>query len=132
MRLDNKQAPGFRLEFVDALVSEVDLPELNRSANKEAVMTVRIIPEMTRPAPAEGSAKPGVYVSTLPKAWNGSDFRLRISGLEKDCAHVTHVDLLKLKQGVKAVPAGASRYSAMEPTKIKYPALVVTLPELPH
>jgi hypothetical protein len=128
--LDRKQKPIARLEFKEALVTSLVLPGLDRSANKEAFLTVSISPEMTTPTKAEASAKLGVYVSTLQKAWNVGSFRLRIDGLETDCARVTHVGSLKLGQKITTFDVGDSRNPTKEPTTTEYPNLFVRLPEM--
>jgi len=127
--LDTKQAPSARLEFMHALISSLVLPELDAAGNKAAYMTVGITPEITRPTETEKSATLGVYVSKLPKAWNISDFRLKIDGLEKECAHVKHIDSLKLGQKIVTDARGESREYTKEPTSTEYPDLVISLPE---
>ena len=128
--LDQRQAPTARLEFMHALVSSLILPKLDKSANEAAFMTVKISPEVTRSTGAEASAKPGVYISSLPKAWNISDFRLRIDGLETDCAHVTKIDSLSLGQKVAEDYIGASRDAQKEAGSLEYSDLVIRLPEM--
>ena len=93
-------------------------------------MTVKISPELTRSTGAEASAKPGVYISSLPKAWNISDFRLRVDGLETDCAHVTQIDSLSLGQKVAEDYIGDSREAQKEATSLEYPDVVIRLPEM--
>ncbi len=112
-----------------ALVTALVLPELDASTKKAAVMIVSIRPEITRSAAAEGSAKPGVYVSTLPRAWNISDFRLKIDGLENECRHVTHIDSLKLGQKIALDAIGESRDYSQEGGALEYSDLVIRLPE---
>ena len=130
VQLDGKHTPVGRLEFMSALVTALVLPELDASTKKAAVMTVSIRPEMTRSAAAERSAKPGVYISTLPKAWNISDFRLKIDGLENECRHVTHIDSLKLGQKIVLDAIGESRDYSQEGGALEYSDLVIRLPEL--
>lgn len=128
--LDNKQAPTARLEFREALVKSLVLPELEKSANKEAFMTVSISPEMTQLSKPDAKVELGVYVSNLPKVWNIGNFRIKIDGLETECSHITRVNSLKLGQSIKDFHTGEDRYPQKEPTKMEYSNIVVRLPEM--
>jgi phage tail-like protein len=127
--LDQKQAPSARLDFANALVTSLALPELDRSANKAAYLKLVISPEHTRSI-TDPNAKPGVYSSALPKAWNISDFRLTIYGLENDCKRVTHIDSLILGRKLMDSSFGESRSSGKEATSTEYPNLEVRLPDM--
>lgn len=130
LALDYNQVPTARLDFRDALVTSLVLPELERGANSEAYLTVKISPEQTLRKDPDPNTKIGVYASSLQKAWNIGSFRLRIAGLEADCAQVTRINSLNLKQGIQSLEVGQSRFSQKEPTKVEYSNLVVTLPEM--
>ena len=93
-------------------------------------MTVVLSPEFTRSTAAEASAELGVYISALPRAWNISDFRLWIDGLEADCAHVTHIGSLSLREKISRVLTGDSRDVRKEPTGREYSNLVFQLPNM--
>lgn len=126
--LDNSQAPTARLEFMHSLVKSVFLPQLNHSRNAAAYMKVSISPESTRSAEASRSEKPGVYAAALPKAWNISDFRIKIQGLDSDCAHVTQVGALSLGQKIAEDDWGEKRDSRKEPGRTEYSDLILALP----
>ncbi len=104
--LDTHSKPISRLEFYDALVASLELPELNKS-RKDAVMTVSIKPEITKFERATGTQKLGVYTSALAKTWHVNGFRLAIDGI--DCKHVTRVGPLKIGVTVKIAAPDASR-----------------------
>jgi phage tail-like protein len=126
--LDYSQAPRARLEFIHSMIKSVSLPQLNHSRNGAAYMEVAISPEFTRTGEAGRSEKPGVYAAALPKAWNISDFRIKIQGLDSDCAHVTQVDGLRLGQTFIEDTSGGWSYSTKEPGRTKYPNLRLRLP----
>jgi hypothetical protein len=128
--LDNKQKPTARLQFGQALVTSLVLPELDRSTGEAAYMTVGVSPEFTRSTAAEAGAELGVYISALPRAWNISDFRLWIDGLEADCAHVTHIGSLSLREKTVYDPSGESRELRQAPTGREYSNLVFRLPNM--
>lgn len=118
--LDSKNAPAARLEFHNALINSVGFPRLSAGSKENAYLTISISPEVTRSTSVDLSQKPGVYVSALPKAWYISDFRLKIDGLESECAHAQSIGPLKL--GKKIVydegpeERGTSDYSDLEVT----------------
>ena len=126
--LDQKQAPIARLEFRNALVKSLVVPELDHSGHAAAVMAVSISPEGTRSTEVGLSQGLGVYASALPKAWNISDFRIRIDGLEADCTHVTRVGWLNLGQNLAEFDLGEMRSAEKEPTSLQYSDLIVRLP----
>lgn len=126
--LDNNQKPIGRLEFGEALVKSLVLPALERSANKEAFLSVSISPEWTKRKDADPKTMLGVYASALPKSWNIGSFRLQIDGLEADCARVTRIGSLKLGKEVINAYVGDARDSVREPAGTEYSNLVVTLP----
>ena len=127
--LDQKQKATARLEFSDAFVSSVVLPQLQRSANKQAFLKVSISPEYTS-AKKTDTTKLGVYVSASAKAWNISSFRLKISGLEKECSQVTKINSLSLTKASKAYSAGNMRVMTKEPATSELSDLIIQLPDL--
>ena len=56
--------------------------------------------------------------------------RLRIDGLETDCAHVTKIDSLSLGQKVAEDYIGESRDAQKEAGSLEYSDLVIRLPEM--
>lgn len=126
--LDSSQAPAARLEFSHALIKSVSLPELNHSRNETAYMKVAISPAFTRSGEASRSEKPGVYASALQKAWNISDYRIKIPGLETDCANVTQVGALNLGQIFVEDNLGEARDGMKEQGRSEYSDLILRLP----
>jgi len=104
-----------RREFTNALISEIGFPALDGASKDAAKMTIKFEPESTRYIVRAGDVLKGG--GTKQKKWLTSNFRLKIDGL--DCSRVNKIEALTIKQ--KAVQ--------LEPTKIEFPNLVVTLPE---
>jgi hypothetical protein len=69
-----------------------------------------------------------VYASALQKAWNIGNYRIKIRGLEPDCANVTQVGALSLGQTFVEDPLGESRDRIKEAGKTEYSDLVLRLP----
>jgi phage tail-like protein len=127
--LDHNQAPTARLDFRDALVISLSLPELDASSKDSAYLTVSISPESTFRSEPGTKAEMGVYVSALPKAWNAGNFRLKIDGFETECARVTHIDSLTLGRKLAEDNVGNFRTPIKVPTSVEFPNLYIRLPE---
>jgi hypothetical protein len=125
--LNMANKPAGRLEFKNALVKSVVLPKLDAKSSDNAVMTVTMSPEIARSTDASTSPKLGIYASSHPKPWRSSGFKLSISGLEKDCAHVLEVDSIAINEKIKPNPTGAEKYSQLVPVNTDYSNIIVTL-----
>ena len=116
-----------RLQFADALVTEVGMPALDAASKDVARMTVKFKPELTRRQ--AGSRQPVDVPKDHQKSWLPSNFRLRIDGLDEACARVGKIDALTIKQKVTESAVGELRDYEKEPAKIEVPNLVIALAE---
>ena len=128
--LDQNSKPTARVEFHQALITSVDLPELDASAKDPAYLTVSIKPQRTSVKKSTGAVDLGVYTAALPKAWHISDFRIRIDGLDNDCRHVTHVKPLRLGPKTTEDWSGETREGSIEPTALEFSKVAIELPGL--
>jgi phage tail-like protein len=86
-----------RIEWNDALITEVGFPSLDAASKDAAKMTIKFRPEFTRM-----TAKPGGQVAgaiTAPKVqkkWLPSNFRLQIANL--DCTKVNKIEAITVRQ----------------------------------
>ena len=108
-----------RLNFFNALITEIGLPALDAASKDAAKMTVKFAPESTQRSPGKGDQ---LRVVAKQKAWLVSNFRLGIDGL--DCQRVNKVEALTIKQKIVENPVGEGRTYGLE-----IPNLVITLPE---
>jgi len=127
IELDHHNKLVRQREFFDALVTEVVFPELDTSSTQEAVIKVVVLPERVKDK-AEGVKDLGVYASRLPKAWSVNHFRMQIEGLSTDCAHITKIKGLSVKQGIKKFYTSGDRFPAIEPTKLDFSGITIELP----
>lgn len=127
LELDHHNKLVRRREFLDALVTEVVFPDLDTSSTQEAVMKIAVLPERVKDK-TEGAKDLGVYTSSLPKAWSVNHFRMQIDGLSTDCAHITKIKGLSVKQRVKKFYAGDERFPTVEPTKVDLSGITIELP----
>lgn len=116
-----------RLEFQDALITEVGIPAMDGAAAKEPFrLTVKFAPEFTRLL--AGSGKQVNQPADTKQATLSSNFRLRIKGLEDDCKYTQRVEPLTIRRKTPTESYGEVRVAQIEPGKIGYSNLVFTVP----
>lgn len=132
-----------RLNFHQALITEIGLPACDASSREMCKLTVKMSPEYTRIEKKQDDGGFNLHVDVkfpslagkfpinppAQKKWLCRNFRLEIDGLEKACTHVSKIEALTVKQKVTEVPLGSEREIWREPAAIEYPNLVITLPE---
>jgi len=118
-----------RMNFFQALITEVGFPALDAASKDAAKMTVKFAPEMTRSVPKTGSAIKGDIGKGQQKKWLPANFKLQIDGLDDACKHVNKVEALTFKQKVVEHPVGELRDYQKEPAHIEIPNLVFTCAE---
>jgi hypothetical protein len=106
--LDLNRSEWKRLEFTDALISEIALPACDASLKNTVSLKLRLTPEVTRWV--GGSGKPAALPppSRISVA-SQSNFRLNIQGLEPACPYISKIDVLTWKLPQTASPAGQTR-----------------------
>jgi phage tail-like protein len=116
-----------RMNFLNALLTEVTFPALDAASKDGAALTIKLTPETTRYVSA-GTNGPtvGGSVNEAQKKWLVSSFRLNIDGV--DVTKVDKIDALTVKQAVIAEALGTTRDPVKMPARITWPNLVVTLP----
>ena len=120
-----------RLNFYNALITEIGFPALDAASKDPAKMSIKFSPEYTRTATTTGGASVtgGKYKNdqAVQKKWLPSNFRLKIDGL--DCTRVTKIEAITVKQKVIDNAVGELRDFEREPAYLEIPNLVVTLAE---
>ncbi|MDX2090993.1 MAG: phage tail protein [Kofleriaceae bacterium] len=112
-------------EFIDALIVETAFPALDGASRDAAYMKVKIQPERVVARKGSGARLHSI-LSDKQKMWLPNAFRLDIEGLE-DVKYVNKIEAFTIKQGVKKLHTGESRYAQIEPTKIEFPSLTCTM-----
>lgn len=118
-----------RMNFFQALVTEVGFPALDAASKDAAKMTVKFSPEYTRTIAKTGGAIKGELGKGQQKKWLPSNFKLQIDGLDEACKHVNKIEALTIKQKVVEHPVGELRDYQKEPAHIEFPNLVITCAE---
>jgi phage tail-like protein len=110
-----------RLEFENALITEVGFPALDAASKDAAKMSIKISPELTREKMNRGGTLSSAK-NAMQKKWVPSNFRLKIDRL--DCSRVSKIDAITIKQQAGGNPRFLS--GSGNPGTA---SLVITLPE---
>lgn len=111
-------------EFQNALITEVSIPPLDGSSKEAAYITLLLAPERVSSVPSSGGKVGGG--AAKGKAWQASNFRLEIDGL--DTKRVSRIEGLHFKQSLASAP-GVGREPEKQPTDLQLDNLRVTLSE---
>lgn len=114
-----------RLDFRDALISEVTIPALDGASKEAGYLKIVISPESTTQTTAAGDLKTGI--NGKQKTWQASNFRFNIDGVETK--RVSKVDSFTIKQGIIEANSGETRESVKVPGRLEYPNLTVEFSE---
>jgi hypothetical protein len=123
--LDANGAEQVRLDFENALLTEVALPALDGGMKDPALLHLRISPERVRRGPGDGTFS---APATKTKTWLVSSFRLDIPGLET--RRVSRVEPLTVRVEAEPDTIGQQRVIEKVPGRLVVPNLVVTLSQL--
>ena len=113
-------------EFYHALITEVTIPDLDASSKDAAHLTLKFAPEYTRDVKASG--KVTAPKTPAQKQFAASNFRFELDGLPG--ARVSRIDSFTVKQPVVTDDIGSLRDAPVEPGRIEFPNLRVTISEL--
>lgn len=123
---NDKYEPTFEHQFTNALITETTFPTLDGASKDPGYLKVKLQPEKVDAKAVTSSRKINVPASDKQKMWLCSAFRFSLDGID-EMDYVNKLDSFTIKQGVKPVATGSSRWAEYEPTKIEYPALTGTI-----
>jgi phage tail-like protein len=112
-----------RLEFFNALISEIGFPALDAASKDAAKMTIKIAPAFTRPNKISGAAS--APAGNLQKKWLAADFNLKIDGL--DATGVSKIDPIVVNVKFGENPTGELRDFERQPITVSLSNLKITL-----
>ncbi|MDP1770409.1 MAG: hypothetical protein Q8L74_16615 [Nitrospirota bacterium] len=116
-----------RLEFFNAVLTEVTLPVADPAARNPEFLTLRITPQTTRLTGSTGKKLSGT--GTKSKAVLASNFRFNVQGLEKACARIGKVESIVAKRPVAGSAVGQDRLKQSAPGVLDCSIVRLTLPE---
>ncbi len=111
--------------FRDALISEVTFPALDGGDDSPAYLSVKLQPEYMELRKGDGTKVQGKEGTGKQKRWTPSSFRLDLDGI--DCSRVNKIDSFTIKQKIKPLYIGSSRFPELEPMGVEFPNLTLTV-----
>ena len=123
--MDLNRAEQSRLQFNNALLTEVGIPACDGASKEPGYLTLKWAPEVTVPSAGKGTVS--AAVAKTQKAWLPANFRLTIQGL--DCTKVSRIEALTIRQPIADNDVGQARDLKKQPTRLDIPNLVVSLAE---
>jgi hypothetical protein len=93
-----------RLQFNNALITELAFPALDASVQEIASLTFTIQPQRTLFSNTSSGANVPGFAAQAAKKWLRSKFLLRIDGAEAACASVNKIDAIVVKQPLPTGP----------------------------
>lgn len=97
-----------RLEFFNALLTEVRFPALDGASKDAASVTLRLTAQTTRLAGGKGKTLPAA--GTKSKLALRSNFRFNVQGLENACKNIFQVDSIIAKRPINTMGAGQEKF----------------------
>jgi phage tail-like protein len=113
-------------EFYHALITEVTIPDLDASSKDVAHLTLKFAPGYTRDVKSSG--KVTAPKTPAQKQFVASNFRFELDELPG--GRVSRIDSFTVKQPVVTDDIGSIRDVPVEPGRIDFPNLRVTISEL--
>jgi T4-like virus tail tube protein gp19 len=113
-----------RMNFYNALVSEITFPGLDAGSKDPAFLTVKLRPEYTQWVEGQKPVSGPGTTDGRQKKWVPANFALRIDGL--DCTRVQAIDPLTVRL-VAGEDLSDLRGYGSQPTRLDVPNLAVTL-----
>jgi T4-like virus tail tube protein gp19 len=110
--------------FEEALISEVTFPALDGSNKEAAYLSLKLLPERIK-LEKRGGERLSAEETPKQKLWTPASFRLDIDGV--DCKHVNKIESFTVKQKIKPLYTGKSRYPELEPTGVEFPKLNLSI-----
>lgn len=115
-----------RVEFRDALITEVAFPALDASSHEPGYLTVKIKPEQSVYQGSSGGQIPPPP-PTSQHAWLASNFRLEIGDLPSSLTQ--QIEPLVIKRNLVSGQTGSRQRGGPVAQPWEIPNLVITLPE---
>jgi hypothetical protein len=117
-----------RLQFYDALISEIGFPALDGASKDGVYLTLKLLPERAMPL-AGSDAKVKVDVGDRKNlASTAANFRLSIAGL--DCKRVNRIEAFTIKSVLREDKVGAQREPSTNAVGLEFPNLSFSIAEV--
>jgi len=114
-----------RVNFYNALVSEITFPALDAGSKDPCFLTVKLSPEYTQWVAGQKTASGPGTTGAPQKKWLPANFALQIDGL--DCTRVEAIAPLTVRLAGEENAVGETRDYEKQPAWLDVPNLVVTM-----
>ncbi len=116
-----------RLQFSNAAITEVGFPACDAASKDPGLLTIKFAPEFAQPMAGRGVNVPVGLNQKSTLRWVSSNFSLNIDGL--DCRAIRRIDAFTIARKVTQEPKGQIRTFSVDPARVEFPNLALTLPE---
>jgi len=116
-----------RVDFSEALITEISFPALDSAKREPGYLGVTLSPGSVQ-LDLQGGGELGSMGLGKQKAWQTSNFRVRLGGLP--CDRITKIESFKIKQELREVTHGEDRFTEVTPGRVEYPNLVFVISAL--
>lgn len=124
VELDERGTVLRKLDFFNAIISEVAFPALDASSKDPAQMTVKFSPESTRRK--TGGSRYDFPASSDKTTWPAANFRLRIGGV---LIPASRIDAITIKRSFQPKPPAGEPNDQFPQQHLVFSDLAVTLAE---
>lgn len=122
-----------RLDFEDALITEVTVPKLEGASKEAAYFDVTFEPERVRWSKAQQEDIRANSIGPKQKSWLCSNFRVEIGdGKQLPCSRIASVNSFTWKCAVAADQIGIHREPTKHPAKVVVPDLSLSISMADH
>ena len=112
------------LEFQEALITKITIPNMDVGSNKRGIIEVQFLPRITQIQTGDDIQLPAAQ-KPKSKTWLASNFRLEIGDLPT--SRVSKIDSFTWKLAVTKDEVGQFRFPSLTPTKVEVPNLKITV-----
>jgi hypothetical protein len=112
-----------RLEFDDALITEITFPALDGASKEAAYLEIVLDPGSTRYKTGSGRQS----IGQKQKTWSPANYRLTIGDLPTK--RVSKIEAFTIKQAIIQEESGDRRDPVRVPGKLEFPNLQITFPD---
>ena len=126
--LDLNMAQRKRLEFTNALLTEVTLPACDAADKSAAILTLRLTPDRTQLVDGSGAKPLSLPLASKSRALDGN-FLLSVEKLESASKRAMKISPISAKRPVVATTVGTMRDYAKSPSSLELSIVSIVLPE---
>lgn len=121
------QVEQYRMDFVNAIITGVSVPKLEKSSKDPVSIKVRMSSEDARILPAGKKMTANHYLNG--SAWNPTAFKVSIDGLEKECKAITKIGSISVGTKLAVDYVGQSPTPTISPGSTTIGDVIISIPQ---